>query len=60
LYYCSTVAYQDKKHRTSFEDMMKKLRLPKQQTGSTITKEQLERFDNIYKLTKDKKSRSKK
>jgi len=60
LYYCSTVAYQDKKHATSFEDMMKKLRLPKQPKEATISKEQLKRFDNVYKFSMKNKAKLKK
>jgi len=60
LYYCSTVAYQDKKHATSYEDMMKKLRLPKQSTEATISKKQLNKYDNVYKLSMKKKAKLKK
>ena len=59
LYYCSTVAYQDKKHATSYEDMMKKLRLPKQSKESTISKDQLNKYDNVYKLSLKKKAKKK-
>jgi|GEM_PF-5851958 len=39
---------------------MKKLRLPKQTTASTLSKEQLAKFDNIYKLSMKKKAKKKK
>jgi len=40
--------------------MMKKLRLPKQSTEATISKEQLNKYDNVYKLSMKKKAKLKK
>ena len=39
---------------------MKKLRLPKQPKESTISKEQLNKYDNVYKLSLEKKAKLKK
>jgi len=55
LWYCTTAPYQDKKHKQSFEEIMRKLRLPaKANMTTSISDEQLEKFDRIFKMTRGK------
>ena len=55
LYYCTTLPYQDKKNKMTFDQLMAKLRRPKISTERKMTDEQAARFEQIMKARMEKK-----
>jgi hypothetical protein len=53
LYYCVTLPYQDKKHKMSFSDMMKKLRQQGNKSNSvSMTQDEIDRLADIADLSR--------